>query len=529
MATLDIGGRKVTVDDSFLSLPADQQNATVEEIAGTLGPAAGAETAVSRAITGVPGEIYNAGKAALTSINDNLNPFSDARRASIERQGKMGLGEGLVEGLKQTAGVGAGLAAIPEFPFSLVTGTARSLGGHPMAAAERAIGSVINPEAAAQRTHEAAYEDWKGGIDKALMGAGARGVGMVPQAPVTRTVTTPTGATTVTVQPKPVLGMEPQKAPLPSAQDLQTAARSAYQSPEVTGLRIDPQSTNALAAGIEHDLLKKGFRPTGSSAQDTFKILREEVGASPRAGYIEVADLDNARSALQKTAKQRDAFGQPTSESAAAQQAVRAIDDYLVNVKASDVLAGDAAAAQAKLAEARGNYAAYKRSSEIDYRLSKAERQAKRSGAGMNLENARRQKIDQVSDYGLTAQEKALKAKIVEGTGPRNALRTVGKLGVDGGLSLLLNAGAAAQTGGMSIPVTIAGTLARLAGQRLTKAQIKQLNEMIRARSPLAQSTPAQMMPPPGGLLGAIPALQLGQAGGGLLGSLGELPSAVRR
>jgi hypothetical protein len=525
MATLDIGGRKVTVDDGFLSLPPDQQSAAVEEIAASLGPAPGAETAVSRAIKGVPGEIYDAGKAALSTITDNLNPFSDARRASIEHQGKMGLGAGLVESLKQTAGVGAGLAAIPEFVASPVTGAARSLIGNPLATVERTIGEAIKPEGAEAipsgddllarirgwmvgspstgRTDEQAVADWKQSADVAMMGLAPRSASP--------------------------MGMRAAPKPIPTAQELQTAARGAYQSQEVAGLRIDPQSTNALAAGIEQDLLKKGFRPTGSSAQDTFKILREEVGASPRAGYVEVADLDNARSALQKTAGQRDAFGQPTPEAAAAREAVSKIDDYLANVKPADVLAGDAAAAQARLAEARGNYSAYKRASEIDFRLNKAERQAAKSGSGMNLENARRQKIDQVSDYGLTAQEKALKAKIVEGTGPRNALRTVGKLGVDGGLSLLLNAGAAAQTGGMSIPVTIAGTLARLAGQRLTKTQIKQLNEMIRARSPLAQSTPAQTMGPPGGLLGAIPALQLGQASGGLLSGLGELLSTARK
>jgi hypothetical protein len=397
MATLDIAGRKVTVDDGFLSMSPDQQNATVEEIAASLGPApaAGAETFVSRAIKGVPGEIYDAGKAALTTITDNLNPFSEKRRADNEARSKMGFLEGFGPQIKQTLSLAEGVAAIPELIFSPVTGAARSVGGHSMAAAERTIGSVINPEAAAQRTHESAYEDWKGGVDRAMMAAAPRSA-------------SPTG-------------MRPAPKPIPTAQDLKTAARDAYQSPEVTGLRIDPQSTNALAASIEQDLLKTGFRPTASSAQDTFKILREEVGASPRAGYVEVADLDNARSALQATAKQRDAFGQPTSEAAAARTAVRRIDDYLENVKPADVLAGDAAAAQAKLAEARGNYSAYKRSSEIDYRLTKAERQAAKSGAGMNLENTRRQKIDQVSDYGLKPQEIALKNKIVEGTGPRCA------------------------------------------------------------------------------------------------------------
>jgi hypothetical protein len=38
MATLTVNGRKVKVDDSFLSLPPDQQEATVNEIAASLGP-----------------------------------------------------------------------------------------------------------------------------------------------------------------------------------------------------------------------------------------------------------------------------------------------------------------------------------------------------------------------------------------------------------------------------------------------------------------------------------------------------------
>jgi hypothetical protein len=40
MATLTIGGRKVTVDDSFLSLPPDQQAAAVEEISASFGSSA---------------------------------------------------------------------------------------------------------------------------------------------------------------------------------------------------------------------------------------------------------------------------------------------------------------------------------------------------------------------------------------------------------------------------------------------------------------------------------------------------------
>ena len=38
MATLNIDGRRVKVDDSFLSLSPEQQNATVEEIAASFAP-----------------------------------------------------------------------------------------------------------------------------------------------------------------------------------------------------------------------------------------------------------------------------------------------------------------------------------------------------------------------------------------------------------------------------------------------------------------------------------------------------------
>lgn len=49
MATLDINGRKVQVDDGFLKLSPDEQNATVEEIAKTLGPAPAAPAAAPQA------------------------------------------------------------------------------------------------------------------------------------------------------------------------------------------------------------------------------------------------------------------------------------------------------------------------------------------------------------------------------------------------------------------------------------------------------------------------------------------------
>lgn len=414
------------------------------------------------AVTDIPGEIASAATSAASAVNATLNPFSEAYRKRIDERVARAQQEGLVgpslgSGLADT---GRGLTSIPAIAYAPITGAARSLIGHPYSA----ITGMP-------------YEEAKQAVDTAMMA-------VAPRAASPR-------------------GLRTQPAKLPTSQELMTEARAAYQSPEVKGLQINPQSTDALAQTIHSDLTLRGFRPTPASAPSTLAEI-ERLRPAQGVAAVAVDDLDAARRALGMTAKQRDFMGQPTPDAAAAQIAIQRIDDYLSNLPARDVLAGDAVSARQKLLEARGNYAAGKRSSEIDFRLNKAERQAAKSGSGMNIENARRQKIDQVSDYGLTPEEIALKDKIVLGTPTRNMLRTVGKLGVDGGLSLAINTGLNIGTGGAYLPVSVGGTAARLIGQWLTKRQINQLNEMIRARSPLAQSRPPQPVPLPNPLLTAL-------------------------
>jgi hypothetical protein len=139
MATLNIGGQRVTVDDSFMSLPPDQQAATVEEIAGSFKPAAqpqaaapGASTSsyVPKAISDIPGEAYNATANALSSIGSSLNPFSDARRKAYENKDSP---------LGSMAMTGQGLLGVLGAPFAPIQGAARSLLGHPLDAADQKL------------------------------------------------------------------------------------------------------------------------------------------------------------------------------------------------------------------------------------------------------------------------------------------------------------------------------------------------------------------------------------------------------
>ncbi len=125
----------------------------------------------------------------------------------------------------------------------------------------------------------------------------------------------------------------------------------------------------------------------------------------------------------------------------------------------------------------------------------KADRRAAKTGSGSNMENTMRQEVDKIPDRGLTASERALREQIVMGDTTRNVLRKAGKLGFSDGLSLLMHSGAALGTAGATIPIGIGGTVARKVGEKLTRDQIKQLSEMIRARSPLALSRSPQSVP----------------------------------
>jgi hypothetical protein len=178
-----------------------------------------------------------------------------------------------------------------------------------------------------------------------------------------------------------------------------------------------------------------------------------------------------------------------------------AVDDFLVNLKQPDLLAGDAQKAAAILQDARGNWGAAMRAEDLGVRLTRAERQAAHSGSGSNIDNSIRQKVSAVLDVpsrsaGYSPEEIAQAEKVVRGTPTGNALRKVGKLGVSDGLSLLLHAGAAIPTGGASIPVAVAGTMARKASEAITSGQAARLDTMLRQRSPAYAAAQAALAVP---------------------------------
>lgn len=394
---------------------------------------------LSDAITDIPAEIGR-------TFSSNLETFKEGgNRAS----------KGPIEGLVST---GKAALAVPGMIASPVTGTLRSLVGHPFAYVQHKLGEVINPEVEAKADPQKRYEEAASAVDTALLAA-RPGVKSVP------------------------------KAPAPTVAELKAASRAGYNSPEVAAVEVSPKPVSDLSTRIETDLATKGFRDRPNQGKPVFEEIRDLVPPSGVAS-VRVADLHSARKALGEIAKEVDSVGKPTSNAAAATIAKAHLDDFLPNISQADVLAGDAVRASEIMKEADANWRAAKKAEQVDLQLTRAERQAAKSGMGGNIENSMRQKIATILDnpkrtIGFTAAEKQAMEDIVRGTKTRNALRAAGKLGVDGGLSLLLNTGAAIGSGGATIPVTIAGTIARVLGQRATSKAGAALSEMIRSNSPV--------------------------------------------
>jgi hypothetical protein len=285
------------------------------------------------------------------------------------------------------------------------------------------------------------------------------------------------------------------KAVTPTVDELKASARAGYAHPEVAGVEIRPQAVSNLSAQIQNDLVKDGFRPI--TTPKAFSLV-DELNVPVGVKSVNMADIDSAQKALRNVAKEVDAVGRPTADAAAASKALRRIDGFLDNLAQPDLLAGDASKAVPILRAAGKDWGAAMRAEDIGVRLTRAERQAAKSGSGSNIQNAIKQKVSAVLDVpqrsaGYSAAENAAAEAVVRGNFTENALRKFGKLGFNDGLSLLLHAGATAPMGGVNLPIGLAATGARKLAERMTSAKANRLEEMLRQRSPLYQGRAATM------------------------------------
>jgi hypothetical protein len=300
MAALNIEGRTVQVDDSFLKLPPDQQNATVDEIARSLKatPAAQEQAktepppqrGLMNAITDIPGEVNAAAGEAIDNIKGLAN------------RGQ----QGPIEGLMTT---GKAVMGVPQLALSPVTGAIRAVGGNLMTQAEHAIGGVINPSVAAKDDLDKMYATAKGDVDLAMMGARPAGV--------------------------PLKGPLPAAGPsLPGTPPPLGPADWQWQAPDP---RVAPAP--ALTPGQEAATAAARLSETGEPVQlpravttDSMPVQRAASVARnvPFAGDPLVKSAERALTQLgSKTAEVASGYGEAATPAAAGDAARESIRDWI--------------------------------------------------------------------------------------------------------------------------------------------------------------------------------------------------------
>lgn len=285
--------------------------------------------------------------------------------------------------------------------------------------------------------------------------------------------------------------LAPKAIAAPTVEQLEAAAKAAYNHPTVESLELHPSSTNYAAGKITDSLNKGGHREL--TAPQTYSLVQElKTSLGPTA---KVADIQNVRTALNKVAGN---FSSPIEQSAAS-KAIGGIDDYLANLKPFDVAAGDAKAATEILTEAKGNYAASKRISRVEDAEYRAELNAASAHSGGNLNNATRQALKSIllspaKRRGFSTEEIAQMEKVVKGTFTGNIARLIGKIaavqGMHGAGVVAGSVAAAPISHGATLAIPAIGYAAKKIGDASTARAINQLDRMIAERSPLSFAGP---------------------------------------
>jgi hypothetical protein len=291
----------------------------------------------------------------------------------------------------------------------------------------------------------------------------------------------------------------------PAREALADAADAGYKALKEMDVPLSKEVVTDLSKGLKGSLNEESFYAEDQAR--TFRAierLKNPVGEDSSAKEVYAA-----RTALNHIV--RDMPG--TSEAAAASMAINRLDDYLSNVP------GFAETAK----NARGNYAALKRSELLEAKEERAGLEAGASGSGANEVNRMRAQAKNIllkpTDRAkFTAEEQDLLKEIAsEGSklSPANITRLLSKLGPSHPLSGWGTAVAGDFAGGHGTATAslAVGAISQWLSKKITTDKFHRLDEMTRARSPLGGPAPIaprpQVVTPPAAAAAAVPGIDM--------------------
>lgn len=495
MTTLNIGGRKVTVGDSFKSLSPEQQNATVDEIARSLRQAAPATNQPPGVPEYVPpgvegydpqtGEVTKPTGGASDRIGAFLsgsmegmpvvgpsfsNVMTDAAAVLVAPFSDQSFGDvrqGMVDRRKQVEA---------ENPLTALAGnvTGGILGTAPLVAAAPAAFGAGGGSLAARAGAAGLSGSALGGADSAVrsggdMGETAMGAGVGGTLGLA-------GPAIGRVAGKTVAMFSRKNPTVMNMDEIKATKNLAYQTADQLGVRYKPDAFNSMIRDLTNDMQSMNLspmrHPKAASMVTDMQALKD---SAPTLTQMDQLRQVVARDVAGSTDPAERHFGQAIIER---------IDNFLDNADAVSVSAGDPALGAATIKEARKLNTRMRKLEKIQNVDYAADLSASSSGSGGNVDNATRQRVkslllNEKKMRGFTPDERALMETIVRGSRGQNALRLAGKFSpTSGGLSAMLGVGATAANPAMAIPAA-AGYVAKTAADKITGRNFAKLADLV--------------------------------------------------
>jgi hypothetical protein len=269
----------------------------------------------------------------------------------------------------------------------------------------------------------------------------------------------------------------PPRKTIPTTQELGDMARLAYKRAEEAGLTVKGTSYAQMVKELEVKLAKEGIDPTIHPKVTAAAKRLTAAGEAPKT----LQELDTLRRVVRAAAKSND-----PDERRLATIMVDRIDDFLANLKPSDVLAGDAVKGANSLKEARSLWRRMRKAELIDETIEKAKNAVGANWTQAGYETALRQKFRALLDNkkimrGFTPEEQRAIRRVVRGGKVENLIRLFGKMAPRGVVSGGFNIGVGAAFGGPAgLATALLGEGARRTATAMTMRNVRRASELVR-------------------------------------------------
>lgn len=282
-----------------------------------------------------------------------------------------------------------------------------------------------------------------------------------------------------------------KQGPVPTTADIKQQSKAAYRQAESYGVNLEPGSYSKLVDDIASDVITPGrisekLSGVTDSLHPASKKLVESLQGT-KGMQLSLEELGQVRSVASKIANQM-VDGRPTPDAAMAMKILDRIDDYVTDLPSMAGTTGDATAAVAARDQASALWRRMIQSSKIDRAMYKAKLASETNYSQAGYAQAVRREFSNLAkserfERIFDKEQQAAIRAVVKGGPIENIARYFGKMAPSGGLSQMLNLGAAFGSGGATIPITAAASGAQYGAARSTIGKAGIADALIKSGS----------------------------------------------